>query len=167
MTSSFIFIKKIIAHPYTALVCKIFLGVVFIWASWNKIIDPEGFARSVINYRILPPVGVNLLAITLPWLELVCGTLLFLGLFTGGTILIIIFMITTFLVALSSVLIRGIDISCGCFSSNGIHKVNILYLLRDTALLVFALQVFFYDQRVFSLDNLINKRYFHRDKFSK
>ena len=158
MVSSFKLIKKIITHPYTALICRMVLGVGFIYSSWDKILHPEQFARSVMNYRILPPESVNLLAIILPWLELVCGNFLLLGLFTGGSILVIAFMITVFLVAIGSALIRGIDISCGCFSPNSTHRINFLYLLRDSILLVLALQVFIYDRRVLSLENLIYKR---------
>ncbi|MBW1678539.1 MAG: DoxX family membrane protein [Deltaproteobacteria bacterium] len=160
MVSSFKLIKKIITHPYTALLCRIVLGVGFIYSSWDKILHPEQFAQSVLNYRVLPPESVNLLAIILPWLEIVCGIFLLLGLFTGGSILVIIFMVTVFLVAIGSALIRGIDISCGCFPSNGAHGINILYLLRDMTIFAFAIQVLRYDRRILSLDNLINKKDF-------
>jgi uncharacterized membrane protein YphA (DoxX/SURF4 family) len=160
MDLSFKLIKKLITHPHTALICRMVLGAVFIYASWDKILHPEQFARSVMYYKILPPESVNLLAIILPWLELVCGIFLLLGLFTNGSILVTAFMITVFLVAISSALIRGIDISCGCFSSNGTNRINILYLLRDMTLFAFALQIFLYDRRILSLDNLINRKDF-------
>ncbi|MCD6352608.1 MAG: DoxX family membrane protein [Proteobacteria bacterium] len=150
-------IKKIITHPYTALFCRIVLGGIFICASWDKILNPEQFAGTVENYLILPTESVNLFAIILPWLELICGIFLISGLFTGGTTLVIIFMMTGFLIALSSVLIRGIDTSCGCFSSNGTHSINILFLVRDTILFACALQVFFYDRQILSLDTFMKR----------
>lgn len=151
-------IKKIITHPYTALFCRLVLGIVFIYASVDKILHPEAFARSVQNYRILPVESINLFAIILPWVEVVCGVLLLLGLFTGGTILLMTLLILVFLIALSSVVIRGIDISCGCFSSNGNERITFLYVLRDLILFALAFQALLYDRRVLSLDNLISKR---------
>lgn len=151
-------IKKIITHPYTALFCRLVLGIVFIYASVDKILHPEAFARSVQNYRILPVESINLFAIILPWVEVVCGVLLLLGLFTGGTILLMTLLILVFLIALSSVVIRGIDISCGCFSSNGGERITFLYVLRDLILFALAFQALLYDRRVLSLDNLISKR---------
>ena len=148
-------IKKITTHPYTNLFCRIVLGGIFIYASWDKILNPQEFARLVDNYLILPQESVNLFAIILPWLELVCGILLVLGLVTGGTSLVIISLLTAFVVALSSVLIRGIDTNCGCFSNNGTHRINMLFLLRDMILFMMALQVFFYhrNRKINSPDN--------------
>ena len=161
VTVDSILCKKLIAHPYTALMCRIVLGAVFIYASWNKIIDPEAFARSIINYRILPPESVNILAIILPWLELVCGFLLILGLCTGGSVLIIAFLLILFFVAMASALMRRIDISCGCFSPHGDHTITVFFLLRDMVLFALALQVFLYDRRTLSLDRFMNKKGSH------
>ena len=151
-------LKQVITHPYTALAFRVGLGAIFVYASWHKIMEPEKFARSIINYRMLPTESVNLLAIILPWMELVCGLLLILGLFTGGGVLVVALMISIFSVAIGSALVRGIDISCGCFSSVGGHKVNILLLLRDLLLFACALQVLFCDRRTASLDKVLYKK---------
>jgi uncharacterized membrane protein YphA (DoxX/SURF4 family) len=158
VTKSFASFRTIAAHPYTALILRVVLGVVFIYASWHKILVPEEFARSIINYRILPGESVNLLAIVLPWIELVCGLLLVLGLFTGGSVLLVVFMMTVFLVAIGSALVRGIDISCGCFASDDGQRLNILFLVRDMALFACALQVFLFDRRFASLDKLLYQK---------
>ena len=36
------------------LVLRVALGVVFIWASWEKILKPAEFATVIDNYRLLP-----------------------------------------------------------------------------------------------------------------
>jgi len=151
-------LKKVATHPYTAAFFRVALGVIFVFASWDKILHPEAFARSVANYKILPLESVNLFAIILPWLELVCGVLLCLGLFTGGSMLIVTFLIALFLVALSSALLRGIDISCGCFSSQGTDSISFFYLARDLILFTFAFQMLRYDQKALSLRTLIIRR---------
>ena len=71
------------------LLLRVFMGLIFIWASWDKLLDPVAFARVVHNYQIIPSSMVNLVAIILPWIELTCGLLLILGLLTKGSIFII------------------------------------------------------------------------------
>lgn len=145
-------IKKCITHPYTALLGRILLGAIFIYAGLSKVLTPDQFARTVINYRIVPGVGVNLFAIVLPWLELVSGIFLLVGFLSRGSILIITLLMAVFSVAITSALLRGLDISCGCFSSDGVSKVTVSYLIRDLALLALSLHVLFHDQKIFSLD---------------
>jgi putative oxidoreductase len=151
-------LKTLATHPYTSLIGRMVLGGVFVYASWYKLVSPEEFARSILNYRILPPVTVNLFAIILPWLELICGLLLLVGLFTGGSSLLVAGMLTVFLVALSAALIRGIDISCGCFSSKGATPLTWGLLVRDGILLALAVQIACCRRAVLSLDNLRSRR---------
>ncbi|MDX9802396.1 MAG: MauE/DoxX family redox-associated membrane protein [Spirochaetia bacterium] len=146
--------KQLITHPYTALIGRVLLGVVFIYAGVSKILNPDQFAQGVMNYRIVPPVSVNLFAIVLPWLELVSGIFLLVGFLSGGSIVIITVLMAIFSGAIASALLRGLDISCGCFSSNGAYTITIFYLIRDLFLFGLALQVLFYDQKIFSLDTL-------------
>jgi putative oxidoreductase len=150
--------KKFIAHPHTALIGRILLGGIFIYASLSKILNPDQFAQAVMHYRIVPLVSVNLFAIVLPWLELVSGILLLLGLFSGGSIVMITLLMALFLGAIGSALLRGLDISCGCFSTDGIYKITLLYFIRDLLLFALALQVLFYDRGILSVDTLRKRR---------
>lgn len=151
-------IKKFITHPYTALIGRILLGAIFIYASLSKILNPDQFAQAVMNYRIAPLVSVNLFAIVLPWLELVSGIFLLVGFFSGGSIVIITLLMALFLGAIGSALFRGLDISCGCFSTDGVHKITILYFIRDLLLFGLALQVLFYDRGILSVNTLRKRR---------
>jgi uncharacterized membrane protein YphA (DoxX/SURF4 family) len=150
-------IKKIIVHPYTALLGRIVLGIIFIYASFYKILHPAAFAQAVIGYKLLPLFMVNLFALILPWLELFSGIFLLLGLLTGGSILIINLLIIMFLFAMGSALVRGIDINCGCLPPWIVQKITIRLFLRDFFIFLVALQVFFCDRRVLSLDKLIRR----------
>src|SRR4030042_147714 len=151
-------INKVIAHPYTALIGRILLGGIFIYASLSKILNPDQFAQAVMNYRIVPLVSVNLFAILLPWLELVSGILLLLGLFSGGSMVMITVLMALFLGAIGSALLRGLDISCGCFSTDGVYKITFFYFIRDLLLFALALQVLFYDRGILSADTLRKRR---------
>ena len=63
-----------------ALFSRIVLGVVLIYASIDKIIHPEAFAKLIGNYNVLPFGLENVVAIILPTLELIVGCCLILGL---------------------------------------------------------------------------------------
>jgi uncharacterized membrane protein YphA (DoxX/SURF4 family) len=131
-----------LTHPNTGLLARIFLGCVFIYASLDKIVHPELFAEAVYNYQLSPEVAVNLVALWLPWLELLSGSLLLLGVWVHGSSLILSGLMLIFLVALGVNLARGLDIHCGCFTSQGSDPMTILSLMRDSLFLFFALYLF-------------------------
>lgn len=151
-------LRRVVTHPYTSLLGRVVLGVVFVYASWYKLLSPEEFARSILNYRVLPTETVNLPAIILPWIELICGLLLLVGLFTAGSSLVVAGMLSLFLGALGLALVRGIDISCGCFSPKGITPLTWGLLLRDGVLLALAVQIICSPRSVLSLDSLRLRR---------
>ena len=98
-------------------VYRLLLGAIFVYASIHKIQKPDEFARIVYNYRLLPATLVNLVAITLPWIELTAGGLLILGAFARENAAVIAAMLLVFIVGLGAALWRGLEIDCGCFSS--------------------------------------------------
>jgi len=111
------------------------VAVIFIFAGITKILNPEIFARAIDNYRILPYLLVTLLAIILPWLEIFCGMFLIIGRWQKGAALTLLILTFMFLIAIGSSIIRGLDISCGCFS-NSIEGTKIGYtrLIEDMVL---------------------------------
>ena len=131
-----------LTHPITALVLRMFLGCVFIYASLDKIRHPGLFAEAVYNYQLLPDVTVNLVAISLPWLELLGGTLLVLGLWMEGSILILSGLMVIFIGALGINLARGLDVHCGCFITQSSDPITILTLFRDSLFLLLAFYLF-------------------------
>jgi len=98
-------------------VFQISLGVIFIASGLMKIVDVEGFQETVKNYQILTdPLLTLLVATTLPWLELICGILLVFRKWEKANLAIVVGLNLVFIVALTTIWIRGIDIGCGCFS---------------------------------------------------
>ena len=61
------------------LAARVYLGGVFLFACWHKILEPGSFALDIATYQILPLGLVNLMAITLPWVELAAGVMLIVG----------------------------------------------------------------------------------------
>ena len=120
-----------------AIVLRILLGGLFIYASQSKILDPAGFSRTVYHYKLLPVGAVNLVAITLPWVELLTGVLLVTGIRVRGAALVAALSLAGFLIGLTSAFARGLNIACGCFSATG-GRVNLEHILGDIALLAVA-----------------------------
>lgn len=129
-----------------ALIFRLFLGGLFVYAGSVKVLDPAGFAQAVYNYRLVPDWSVNLVAIILPWLEMTTGACLLLGIWIPGASLLASGLLSIFFLALASSLFRGLDIECGCFStSRGSATVDIFYLMRDLFLLGLAVWIFLFD----------------------
>ena len=132
------------------LVCRIFLGFLFIYASLEKILQPEEFAKQVGYYKALPFGLENLLAIVLPWTELIVGICLLAGLFVDGAALLSIIMMLVFILAISQAMLRGIDITCGCFKVNAdSEKLGLHTIIRDIIFLIMSFMVLNRQERKF------------------
>ena len=99
------------------LVLRLVLGGFFVYASIDKIASPAAFARIVYQWQVAGPVPSNLVAVTLPWVELLGGALLIAGVWKREAALVVALLLVVFLGAAGSVLARGIDVeNCGCTS---------------------------------------------------
>ena len=116
---------------------RLLVGAIFIAASIDKILHPDAFARMVYNYQILPDAFINVTAIVLPWVELVLGTLLIVGLWIPGTVVLANLLFLAFFASLLFNLARGLDIHCGCFTSitQG-DPLTTWYVIRDAVFLL-------------------------------
>lgn len=124
---------------------RIILGLIFIFASWDKVLEPAAFAKVVANYQILPEVLVTPAAIFLPWLELTCGICLVANRWTGGSAIIVTALIVIFTAAIGFNIYRGMDVACGCFTLDQNAPAGMwLYLLRDVIFLVMAVSTLRY-----------------------
>jgi len=98
------------------------LGMVFIYASYHKIADPVDFAHMVYLYKMTPGPFINLIAIYLPWIELVTGAVLILGIpGRRGAAVLTGLMLLVFMGAIGFNLARGHPVDCGCFEGTGAH----------------------------------------------
>lgn len=123
---------------WPAIVVRVIVGGVFVVAGALKVLDPGAFAGDVANFRMLPHPAINLVAITLPWIELVAGVMMVIGVWPRGNALVITAMCVVFLVALTQALARGLDVRCGCFGTVEARKVGLTALAQDVVLLAGA-----------------------------
>lgn len=115
---------------------RLLLGAVFLYASYDKILHPEAFAKAVYNYQILPDDLVNLAALSLPWLELMIGLCLVTGIWMPGATTLSTALLAVFIGALGFNQMRGLDIHCGCFSTQATDgPAGFWTILRDFAFL--------------------------------
>ena len=144
-------------HGWIALPIRLYIGGVFLVACWHKILHPGSFAMDVATYQILPLYLVNLMAIVLPWIELVCGVLIIIGWRTRAAALLIAGMMAVFLAAITIALARGLEMSCGCFASQSMTEDPISWktVLRDLGWLAIPLYVLVFDRNPMGIDGLV------------
>ena len=111
-----------LASPWLTVRVQIALGVFFVAAALPKVVDPPGFAHMVYNYRLVPGALVNLMGLVMPWLELLAGLALILGIWTRTSAALIGALLGVFIVAISVNLARGNAIDCGCFDLTAAGK---------------------------------------------
>lgn len=77
--------------------------------------DPVAFALSIDSFKLVPRIVHLPMALYLPWFELVVGAALLLGLWGRQAALLATGLYAVFTIALASVLLRGMSVTCGCF----------------------------------------------------
>jgi len=141
-----------------AFLCRLVVGGIFLYASWDKLHEPQAFATAIHNYRLLPYALLHPWAHFLPVLELTAGTAIFLGVLRRGAAMTLAGLTLVFIVAVSAALARGLDISCGCFHTDSGHGVGVELLLRDIALLAACLPPIFAKDAGPALESLWSNR---------
>ena len=133
-------------NPWLEMAARLILGAIFIYASYHKIIDPAAFAKIVYGYDLFPPATINLIAIIIPFVELITGAALIIGIYSQSAALIINAMLLFFILIISVNLIRGHEFDCGCFSiqSDPLDDSPGFMLGRNIVLLALGIYIFWY-----------------------
>jgi len=146
-------VKRWLTSDWLTIRVQIALGVIFVVAALPKIVDPPSFAHMIYNYRILPSWAINIGALVMPWVEILSGLALILGVWTRPARTIIGLMLVTFIIAISWNLARGNAIDCGCFDPSASHKTYEerirdmwIVVLRDVGMLLMCAQLWWADR---------------------
>lgn len=141
-------LSTFLTSPWLTVRVQIALGAIFVAASIPKIIDPPSFAHMIYNYRLVPGFALNAIALGMPWLEMLCGLALIIGVWRRSAAAIIGAMLIAFIVALSINLVRDNAVNCGCFdlsSANKSHEELIgdmkFVIVRDIGMLLMVGQI--------------------------
>ena len=133
-------------NSWIELAARWILGLTFIYASIHKIAAPAEFAKIIYGYDLFPAVFINLIAIIIPFLEMVTGLALVIGFYPRSAAITLNALIFAYIIALAINLIRGHEFDCGCFAvgQSGYSSSSEVSLVRDIIYFVLGLQIIFY-----------------------
>ena len=136
-------------HPRLELALRWLLGLTFVYSSLHKIAAPAQFAKIVFGYSLFPAATINLLAIVVPFVELLAGGALLLGIWPRAAALVVETLLVLFFGILSINLVRGVAFDCGCFgfAEEGVISPVGDYLVRDALYILAGLPVLLYKGR--------------------
>ena len=100
--------------------CRLLLGVVFVCAGAMKIVHPAAFFSDLLGYGVpFPDLLLRLVALVLPWLEVLAGAGLLFNLWLETLRPVVALLCLVFVLMLGQAVARGLDLSCGCFGTGG------------------------------------------------
>ena len=140
-------LKPVLDNSWIEIAARWILGITFVCASYHKIFAPADFAKILYGYDLFPHVLINLIAITLPFIELVFGLALILGVYPRSAAMIINGLLLAYIIILTINLARGHEFDCGCFSvsKSGYLSSPEPMIVRDMIYLIIGLQVFLFN----------------------
>lgn len=153
-------IARFLANPYLHLALRLLIGVMFILSAISKLPHHTEFEGIVKDYDLLPDTLAMAYANALPWVELLVGVYLILGVFIRPSAVLSILMGLSFLTANTSAIVQG-DERCGsCFGDMWSLPVwealtiDIVLLIAASILLI----VYNRTQRLFTLEHLAKRK---------
>jgi uncharacterized membrane protein YphA (DoxX/SURF4 family) len=138
------------------------LGGVFCLAAWKKLGDIQSFAEAIKGFKVVSIETHEYLiiigAFTMPWIEMIAGVLLVLGLWTRAASLTIGLMLIVFIAALIHVIFDdSISANCSCFGDMKLvcgSDVGWCQVIRDLVMLLPAIYLIWRGGGILSLDSL-------------
>jgi uncharacterized membrane protein YphA (DoxX/SURF4 family) len=143
---------KILSNKYFLFLLRLLLGLIFIIAAKEKIIAPGNFSSSISNYKLLPSEFTNIPAIIIPWIELISGFLLLLGIRTKENATIITLLLIVFTIAIIISLFRGLNIDCGCFGTIYGEQIGLLKVCENVLLIILGFILVKWGSPMFAFD---------------
>jgi len=140
-------------------ILRIIIGSIFLVSSLGKLLSPyQNFLYVIQAYQLLPSRGEVLTAQVFPWIELIVGVFVLLGLWTPWALRGALVLFGVFVVVVGQALIRALPLeSCGCFGE-WIHLKPQVVIIMDSLslLLTFVMLRNLSSVKKFSLDLLFD-----------
>jgi uncharacterized membrane protein YphA (DoxX/SURF4 family) len=122
--------SRTVPAPTALLACswtaRVVVAGVFVMAAWGKIADPLRFAETIRNYQMVPAAVTNVMAYTIPWIELAAAVLLLAGPLRAESRVVLLALLVIFTIAKGYVAAMGLKIDCGCFGGMGATVAKVL-----------------------------------------
>ena len=147
--------------PWIALLCRVALAGVWLYAGASKLTDLPGSIRAVNAYELFPTAVGEVIGAALPFMEVGLGLLLLAGAGTRVAAAVSTVLLIAFIVGIASAWARGLRIDCGCFGGGGALAAGEapsygLEIARDVLLLAAAVVLVVWPSTRFSVDHLIS-----------
>jgi uncharacterized membrane protein YphA (DoxX/SURF4 family) len=137
------------------LVLRIVLGVIFVVAGVSKVGHAAEFAQQIAAFRLLPQPVIAPMALLLPFLEIMVGGYLIVGLFTRIAAWAATLLLLVFDAAIASAVVRGMTLNCGCFGTNDTTVTTWAEVARDAVFVLLAVVVALRPPGMLALDRRI------------
>jgi len=139
----------------TIWIVRLLLGGIFVYAGISKIFFPNThlwpmfvlrfsistnlatFAEQVESYKLLSPAGVDFVAHTLPFAEILLGLLLLIGWGLRIWASLVTLLMLGFLTLVTRAYLLHMNINCGCFATP--EPISLKKILEDGAMAALAL----------------------------
>jgi putative oxidoreductase len=137
------------------LVVRVVLGGIFLVAGASKVGHAAEFAQQIAAFRLLPQPVVAPMALLLPFLEILLGGYLVIGLFTRVSAWVATLMLLVFDGAIASAVVRGMTLNCGCFGTHDTTVTTWAEVARDAVFVLLAVFVALRPPGMLALDRRI------------
>lgn len=147
---------EFLTSSYFVLFARFCVGGVFVVSGLGKLADREGTVAAMSRYPFLPRGSGGFLGRVFPYLELVIGVMLVLGLLARVAAVgaVLLFVVFTALVVYD--LTRGQQQSCHCFGRISAERLTPIAVVRNLLLLGLSALVAASFDGLFSLDGPLN-----------
>jgi uncharacterized membrane protein YphA (DoxX/SURF4 family) len=128
-----------LSAPFLIRSCRVIVGLVLLVAALGKIGDPATLATQVGHFHLVPDSSRNLIALALPWIELMAGLALVVNVRARSGAWLALALMITFTLAVAQAMARHLNVECGCFGSADATRVGVKKLLENLALTAAAM----------------------------
>ena len=128
----------ITSHPVVVTLARLSIGAVFRVAALAKIGDPATFSLQIHRFHMMPVAAENVVAVTLPWIELLAALALVVQVRPRAGAAVALVLMVVFTVAVGAAWARKLDIECGCFGKAVPSRVGAQKLAENVGLTVLA-----------------------------
>jgi uncharacterized membrane protein YphA (DoxX/SURF4 family) len=146
-------------RPWLGVLARLIVGGVDVAAGIAKFPDPAANVRQVRAFDILPEAVVPTVGHALPTVEIIVGCALILGLLTRAFAVIGALFFIAFIIGIAAAWVRGLEINCGCFGSQGVpanpQRQYAIDIARDIGLLICCAWLVLWPRTRLALDNLL------------
>jgi len=145
------------------LIARVLVGGLFVFAGVIKLQDPQQFAFSVAAFKIFPEGAIGdpltlLATFAFPWAEILLGAMLILGVWTRSAALLTVLLLAGFIGAITSVLVREMSVTCGCFGKIDFicgETLGVCSIIRNSVMLGITLLPLALGSGQFGIDGLL------------